>query len=179
MQLRPASDGEELPLHAAGQEWRLSWHGPDAAPEGRRHGSLGLAVADAGRVVLVSSDGARWDLPAGRPEGAEGWEQTLRREVREEACAEVTAARLLGFARGRCIRGHEQGLVLVRAYFWAEVVLGPWVSLHEIRHRTLVASSEVIARVTVEAGYLPLYWRALDEAGLPQRPPLAAAGQPA
>jgi ADP-ribose pyrophosphatase YjhB (NUDIX family) len=50
---------------------------------------------------VISRDGVIWDLPAGRPEPGESWEQTLRREMDEEACATVIAARLLGFTRGQ------------------------------------------------------------------------------
>jgi len=61
------------------------------------------------RVVLVSSDGQRLGLPGGRPEQAERWVDTLRREVAEEARAVVKSARLLGFTRGRCVRGPQEG----------------------------------------------------------------------
>jgi ADP-ribose pyrophosphatase YjhB (NUDIX family) len=67
---------------------------------------------------MVSGDGDRWGLPGGRPEPGEDWADTLRREVREEACATVTGCRLLGFSRGVCVRGSEAGLVLVRALFF-------------------------------------------------------------
>jgi hypothetical protein len=33
--------------------------------------------------------------------------------MREEACAIITRAKLLGFSRGECVEGHERGLVLV------------------------------------------------------------------
>jgi hypothetical protein len=35
--------------------------------------------------------------------------------MREEACAEVLDAELLGFARSESVQGHEQGLVLIRS----------------------------------------------------------------
>jgi 8-oxo-dGTP pyrophosphatase MutT (NUDIX family) len=91
-----AADGEEIVLHRDNQEVLLTWHGPDAVPAGQRHGSAGICTVD-GNIVLITSDGARWDLPAGRPEGAETWEETLRREMLEEACARVIEGRLLGF----------------------------------------------------------------------------------
>jgi 8-oxo-dGTP pyrophosphatase MutT (NUDIX family) len=50
-------------------------------------------------MTVISDDGERWGWPEGRPEGDESWEQTLRREVLEEACATVVDARLLGFTR--------------------------------------------------------------------------------
>jgi len=47
-----------------------------------------------GDIVVISPDGTIWDLPAGRPEPGESWEQTLRRELDEEACATVAGATL-------------------------------------------------------------------------------------
>lgn len=66
-----------------------------------------------GGLVLISHDGDHWGFPAGRPEENEQPEETLVREVLEEACALVTDYRLLGFSRSLCIEGHERGLVLV------------------------------------------------------------------
>ena len=78
---------------------------------GQPHGANAFCVTADGEVVLISSDGQRWGWPGGRPEPGESWEQTLRREIMEEACATVTRARLLGFVRGRCVSGREQGPV--------------------------------------------------------------------
>ena len=108
-------DAEEVEIEVGGQRWINSWHSSAAVPAGKPHGSAGICVTEAVEVVLISADGTSWDFPAGRPEGSETWEETLRREVLEEACAVVTEARLLGFCRGRCVRGHEAGLVLVRS----------------------------------------------------------------
>jgi 8-oxo-dGTP pyrophosphatase MutT (NUDIX family) len=38
-------------------------------------------VTDESRIVVVSRDGERWELPAGRPDGDETWEETLRRGI--------------------------------------------------------------------------------------------------
>ncbi len=162
----PIGDGEEVRLYAEGQRWMLTWHMPDSPPGGRPHGSMGICVTPEGSVVIVSADGTHWALPAGRPEGAEDWEETLRREVREEACAIVRTARLLGFSRGRCISGREEGLVLVRAIWRADVELQPWQPRFEIRRRCVVPAAHLLSRLTLEEGYLPTYRRALIEAGL-------------
>jgi predicted NUDIX family NTP pyrophosphohydrolase len=74
--------------------------------------------------MLVSHDGIEWDWPAGRTEGDETWELTLRREILEEVCATVVDARLLGFCRSVCIAGREADLVLVRSFWRARVVPG-------------------------------------------------------
>ena len=78
-----------------------------------------MCVAEGGQVVLISADGLTWDLPAGRSEDGETWEETLRREV----CATVVQARLLRFARSRCLSGPQAVLVLVRSFWRAEVTL--------------------------------------------------------
>ncbi|MEX0884909.1 MAG: NUDIX domain-containing protein [Phycisphaeraceae bacterium] len=165
----PIRDGQEVhAVHANGQHWRVTWHGPEAVPDGRRHGSAGICIAPDGRAVIVSVDGTRWDLPAGRPEGTEDWEATLRREVQEEACATVTAARLLGFSRGRCVKGHEAGLVLVRAIWRAEVRVEPWQPRFEMRHRRLVPAADLVNQLVIEgdADYRSTFQRAMIEAGL-------------
>ena len=169
MPLRAAADGEKVTLHAGEQDWSLSWHGPDSVPEGKRHGAAAICVPDREHAILISSDGVRWDLPAGRPEGDETWEETLRREVLEEACATVRVPRQLGFLRGRCTRGHEEGLVLVRSFWLAEVALHPWQPVHEIVHRRLVPARQIIDHLTIEVGYLPIYCRALQEAEIEAR----------
>ena len=91
-----------------------------------------------GNVVLVSTDGSRWGWPGGRPERGESWEDTLRRELNEEACATVTDARLLGFVRSKCLSGREEGLVLVRSIWRAEVALLPWQAEYQIPFRRIV-----------------------------------------
>jgi ADP-ribose pyrophosphatase YjhB (NUDIX family) len=158
-------DGEEYLIHADGQTWAASWHPPDTPPDGRPHGATGVCVTGAGDVVLISTDGEHWDLPAGRPEGDETWEQTLRREMLEEACARVRHARLLGFSRGVCLEGHEQGLVLVRSVCRADVDLEPWDPQFEIPHRRLVSADEL--RILPVGGvFVPLIRRAFREAGV-------------
>ena len=154
---------EEILIRADGQVWAVSWHPPPAAPAGRAHGAAGVCVTDDGKLVVISSDGEHWDLPAGRPEADETWEQTLHREMLEEACATVLHARLLGFARGRCIEGHEQGLILVRSLWRADVELAPWEPRFEIPHRQLVPLNS-LGSVVLGGAYAPVVRRALKEA---------------
>jgi hypothetical protein len=73
----------------------------------------------------------------------ENWEETLRREMDEEACATVVAARLLGFTRGQCLIGPEGGRVLVRSVWRADVELRPWEARFEIVDRRVVAAAAV------------------------------------
>jgi len=150
-------------VETGGQWWRLSWHAGPVAPEGRAHGAAGICLADDG-VVLISTDGVCWDFPAGRPDGGERWEEVLRREVREEACAVVTDARLLGFSRGRCLKGAESGLVLVRSIWLAQVRLLDWAPAFETRFRRVVPAAGAIDQIPPT--YRPVWVRAFAQCGL-------------
>jgi len=106
-----ARDGEEFAARSNKGEWSIAWYLTTAIPEGTAYGANAFCVTAENHVVLISEDGERWGRPGGRPEGDESWEQTVRREVSEEACAVVVDARLLGFTRSACLTGPEQGLV--------------------------------------------------------------------
>ena len=163
----PARDRERMPMHANGQEWLVSWHSPDDEPVGAPHGVAGVCVGQEGELVLVGTDGRRWELPAGRPEGEETLEATLRRELREEACVEVLTARLLGYTRGKCVQGHEQGLVLVRSVWRADVRILAWEPEHEIEHRLVVPAALGARYVRYpDEGATRIHLRSLVEAGL-------------
>ena len=131
------------------------------------HGAEGVCVTPAGEVVLISPDGKLWDLPAGRPEMGETWEDTLRREMLEEACATVLEATLLGFTRGACVQGPERGRVLVRSVWRAEVELAPWQPRFEIPHRRVVAAADVMGELVLgNHAFAPIIRRELQEASI-------------
>jgi 8-oxo-dGTP pyrophosphatase MutT (NUDIX family) len=161
----PAPDGTRLAAHGNHQEWLVSWHPPGERPAGRAHGASGVCVAGA-ELVLISHDGVHFGPPGGRPEGDETDLETLCREMREEACVRVADARLLGYGRSECVAGPEHGLVLIRSFWRAEVLLDPWAPTFEIAHRRVVpaaaaldevwdhptGSARIMARVLAEAG---------------------------
>src|SRR5215468_9949279 len=161
-----ACDGEEFAVRSNGGDWLIAWLPPTVDPDGIAHGANAFCMTADDSVVLISDDGERWGWPGGRPEGDESWEQTLHREVLEEACATVVDARLLGFCRAVCLTGPEQGLVLVRSIWLAEVKLTPWEPRFEIRYRRVVPAAELLAHLWMEEGFEPIYHRALVEAGL-------------
>ena len=166
LESRVARDGEEFPVRSNGGDWLTDWHPPAVAPGGTPHGANGLCVTADDCIVLISNDAERWGWPGGRPEDDESWEQTLRREVMEEACCFVREARLLGFCRSACLSGPEEGLVLVRSVWRAEVELMPWEPCFEIAHRRVVSRDELLSNLWMEAGFGPIYHRALKEASL-------------
>lgn len=162
---RAVEEYEEFQVESGGQDMLTTWYPSHDLPEGQRHGSAGICVTENGEVVLITQNGKHWDFPGGRPEGSESWEETLRREVREEACVEVTEARLLGFHRGECIRRHEKGLVLVRSLWLANVQLQEWVPEPETLARKPVPPDRVLSELAPNV-YGPLHHRALIVADL-------------
>jgi ADP-ribose pyrophosphatase YjhB (NUDIX family) len=143
-----AADGEQLPFSSRGQDWLGTWHPPTwPIPPGKNHGANAVCLTRDGQVVLVSNGGAAWGLPGGRPEADESWRQTLERELLEEACARVVDAKLLGCARGVCVRGHEAGLVLVRSAWLALVEVDEWAPRYEMTHRRLLSPSDALSEL--------------------------------
>ena len=164
--IQPAREGEEFVAHSNGGDWIVAWHPPPVVPEGTPHGAAGICLTTAGGLVLISNDGERWSLPGGRPEEHESWKETLHREVLEEACATVVQARLLGFTRGRCISGPEEGLVLVRSMWRAEVELATWEPRFEITHRHVIPAETWSTHLWIADGFAEIFWRTFAEAGL-------------
>lgn len=165
-QSRFARDHEEIAVRSKDVEWLTAWHPPVEVPTGTPHGANGLCTTADNCVVLISNDAERWGWPGGRPEGDESWEQTLRREILEEACCIVGEARLLGFCRSVCLSGPEKDLVLVRSIWRAEVDLMLWEPRFEIADRRVVRADELLSNLWMEDGFEPIYHRALSEAAL-------------
>jgi len=133
-------------------------------PNGKAHGSTGVCLTNGGSAVLVSPDGESWGLPGGRPEGDEDWRATLDREVLEEACASVDQATLLGFSKGECKGGPENGLIIVRSIWLAFVSLHTWEPQHEIISRRLVPFHMAQEELTPNQVPQPITERVFHEA---------------
>ena len=169
MDLGPAADAVQHRVETDDSVWMVAWHPPSDPPEGTPYGANGVCVNQDGEVVVISAEGAHWDIPGGRPEGDETGEETLRREMLEEACATVHDARLLGFAQLRCIAGQNEGRVLVRSFWRADVTTNAWEPQFEIAHRRLLPPDQVLGCVTTRDGVTAMTWRALIEAGVLSR----------
>lgn len=162
-----AADDQPIRIRSGGQDWLVSWHRAPDPPPGLPHGAEGVCVTADGDVALISTDGKLWDMPAGRCEPGETWEDTLRREMLEEACATVLTARLLGFTRGECVEGPERGRVLVRSMWRADVELGPWDPQFEIPYRRVVPAADVAAELALDTHpFAAFLRRELHEAGI-------------
>lgn len=108
----------------------------------------GVCLTGDARILLVSEDGKSWSLPGGKPEGTETWGQTLRREIAEEACADLLRWRFLGAQR-------IEGLTPQPYYqlrFWARVSLNPFHPAFETRHRAAVSAEEYARRLSWGTG---------------------------
>lgn len=78
------------------------------------------------------------------------------REVREEACAEVTSWQPIAFARSECLEGERKGHVMVRDMYVARVELMPWVQPEfEIVERLTVPIADLVSIMSSD-------WQGLD-----------------
>lgn len=163
----PAEDFQEFHVSSNGGDWIISWQPPLDPPKGKAHGASAVCLTSDGSLVLISEDPRGWGLPGGRPEDGESWEDTLVREMREEACARVVNSRLLGFGKAVCIAGPEKDLVLVRSQWLAEVELEEWTPLHEVHHRQVVLADRWRDHLWIDEGWESFTLRLMKEAGLP------------
>ena len=79
-------------------------------------------------------------LPGGHPDGDETFQETLVREVWEEACAIVENAVYLGAQKV----ADERGRVYYQTRFWAKVRLEPFEPRFETSRRLLVKLDDFI-----------------------------------
>lgn len=143
-------------LTDASGTWRVSLHAPDDRPEGAAHGSEAICMIDDEQTVIVKNTTGRLNTPGGHPEPGETSEETMIREVREEAVAEVTSWQLIAYARSECLEGERTGHVMVRDMYVARVELLPWEQPgFEIVERQVVPLNELAAIMSAD-------WPGLD-----------------
>ena len=81
----------------AGRELTLTWQESDNLPFGKKISQISGYCLTADNKVLIIKNEQGWGLPGGHPEEGETVEQTLRREIAEEADAVISEYKLFGY----------------------------------------------------------------------------------
>jgi ADP-ribose pyrophosphatase YjhB (NUDIX family) len=124
-----------------GARWRVSWFDPPFRPPlAETTQALGICFTRDSQIVLVTLNDTDWTLPGGTIEPGETLEQTLIREVWEEACARVRACAYIGCQRVE--HPDDDRPAYYQTRFWARVDLEPFVASHEMTARRLVTPGE-------------------------------------
>jgi ADP-ribose pyrophosphatase YjhB (NUDIX family) len=112
----------------------------------------GVCFTGSGKVVLAAGQLGTWALPGGHVERGESLEQTLAREVKEEACAVVKRAAYLGAQKVSDPDNPTGSCEYYQARFWARVELQRFEPRHERTQRTLVAPSQFVSALGWQTG---------------------------
>lgn len=104
--------------HRDGETTMFSWVGEDPAAAAARVYALAF-TGDGGILLVGDEDEEQWWLPGGGVEDGESDEQTLERELAEEAGATVAQRELLGYQR---VDDSLAG-VSHQAFYWCRITL--------------------------------------------------------
>lgn len=79
-----------------GKDYQLTWHETNTLPNGVIKQVSGYVFNDDGELLIVKS-GKHWTIPGGKPEGEETPNETLTREIIEEAAVDIKDTSLFGY----------------------------------------------------------------------------------
>jgi 8-oxo-dGTP pyrophosphatase MutT (NUDIX family) len=142
-------------LGFAGRRYHNAWR-PDGDGAERCTRARAVCVTDDGLVVVVRTALGVWEIPGGGREPGESVEDSLRREIREEASARTLQLELLATLRSVELDGWGAplGAPFEQAYFWARVALEGFDPTHETVERRALPAHEAADLVLLDNEFL-------------------------
>ncbi|MEM7032751.1 MAG: NUDIX hydrolase [Chloroflexota bacterium] len=125
--------------------------------------AYGICFASDYQILLISEDNRYWNLPGGTVEANETLAETLKREVWEEANADVLDYAYIGCQRIDDPEAPSGKRQYYQTRFWARIALQPFNPQFETIARKLIAPDQFLS--TLSWGHVPIASLIL-EAGL-------------